>query len=367
MCIDMLDNKQPDTSLMRGLAGEIILLLDELLLMDNPKVRHKIESSIEKLLGSAGNRYDYTFGYGISGIMFLISLLRQYSCISYDTGDIFKNIDQHIINNIDLLNGNYDLLQGSVGVGLAYLARTKSDKSAKLPFESILTTIEKSFVRVGGNTIIPYKAEVHELFQDELWINTGLLHGMTSVIAFYIICIKEGYCDGQMISHIQDYINLLETIQQTGRINIFPNALKFNNSNECTLDCSHPGFYYCQGDLGIANTIVMAAEVLDNTNYYNLAEKAVLNFYNYIVKINLRNYGPFFCHGLAGVYYFLQKYQTIFPYSPIKEVVAECKGLLFNSSGRISGIGILNGTTGIAMSLKCDKCNSFIERVLLLS
>lgn len=356
-----------DISIICGKSGELLLLLDELLLEGNTKVRNQVERSINQTLNYIDECNDISFGYGITGVMYLMAITKQYSYISCDLSQVFKNVDCYTISHLSQYKGNYDLLLGLVGLGISYLTRSKCDNTAKLILDQIILSIEQCYISINNQDIVPYRMESHEIFTNKLWVNTGLLHGMTSVVAFYLICIKEGITIPQLVNRVNSYMDILETVQQDNQFCVFPNAFIINDDGNFTCDNSSPGFFYCHGDLGIANTILMAADILRKDKCYNLAERVIANFYKQLNSIDFNYYSPFFCHGLAGVYYFLMRFNKYYPYSRNNTFVRDMQVRLANTYINEPKLGVLNGHTGIKMSLKSDKKNSFIERVLLLA
>lgn len=359
-------NAMNDISVIRGKSGEILLLLDELLLEGNTKVKNQVERSINQTLNAIDECCDISFGYGMTGVMYLLALTKQYSYISYDLSQIFEYLDRSTVRQLSEFNGNYDLLHGLVGLGVSYLARSKCDDTAKVIIEQILLSIEQCYISINKYDFIPYRIESHTLFTDNLWVNTGLLHGMTSVVAFYLICIKEGLVTPKLINRVNEYMDILEKIQQYNKFSVFPNAFIINEDNDFICDNSSSGFFYCHGDLGIANTILMAADILHNNEYYNLAERTITNFYDRMHSVDLNYYNPFFCHGMAGVYYFLMRFTKYYPYSRNIEIAREMQVRLTHTNAQKVPLGILNGRTGVEMALKSERRSSFIERVLLL-
>ena len=142
-------NAMNDISVIRGKSGEILLLLDELLLEGNTKVKNQVERSINQTLNAIDECCDISFGYGMTGVMYLLALTKQYSYISYDLSQIFEYLDRSTVRQLSEFNGNYDLLHGLVGLGVSYLARSKCDDTAKVIIEQILLSIEQCYISIN--------------------------------------------------------------------------------------------------------------------------------------------------------------------------------------------------------------------------
>ena len=97
-----------------------MLLLDELLLEGNTKVKNQVERSINQTLNAIDECCDISFGYGMTGVMYLLALTKQYSYISYDLSQIFEYLDRSTVRQLSEFNGNYDLLHGKKVTDIAF-------------------------------------------------------------------------------------------------------------------------------------------------------------------------------------------------------------------------------------------------------
>lgn len=353
-----------DISLINGLSGESLMLYDCINLSDNILIKDKLDYNINFVLENIDKQTDSTFGYGIIGVLYALVRLNNLRYVSIDCSELIIQNKTIIDNLIKHHSGNYDLMRGLLGIGVYCLEIYKFDAKAKLFLALVIDALLECYSDFDDYKLIQYTAEKHSDFSDIPYVNTGLLHGMTSVISFFLLCLKEGYVDERLQSYIQDYLNIIVQVRLSNDMQTFPRAFSICKKT-FIIDKYPTNLFYCNGDLGIINTFLIAFDILADDYYYNIAQRAYVKCIKKI-QAGIVPKNKCFCHGLAGLYYFVSKFNKYFKIKEVEPLLEEWKLILYNSA-KNKQQNLLNGYKGIIMSLLSHYQISQIERILLLA
>ena len=357
------DIAHKDISLFSGCAGDILLLMDLFLHKEEDRFRELISRRVDFIIDCADKISGSSFSSGLCGVLY--SLLSVKDIVEVDLPDM-EDFDNVIWGQVNLAfcTGNYDLQSGLLGFGLYYLKQAELDERYKDRVRDICRMICNLFIVQQDKITLPYRLEEHPFFvNDALWTNNGFLHGVNSIIAFFLICIHSGVYDPQIIELTLRLLNLEMSLFDEQMMS-YPMAYMYGPNDEMILDKRETKLHYCTGDFGIILNFKNAYSILGDPSYLRTAKESYKRIIRRLQKGETTG-ALCFCHGKATLVYFTERLRTLLDnsaYSCERELF-EITNALTTTTGDTS---ILNGDNGISMTLLSKHMNSSLERVLLL-
>ena len=356
-----------DVSLFDGISADCLMLHSLYEETHDETARRLLMQMMEIINKYHGESLDMTFGRGVLGIMDMFSTIDE---ATIDASIIEKQLGNYIDNCRRVKN--YDLQYGLIGVGLLCVGEAKkaNRKCAEL-LGSIIKSLMVLFERMSNDIeLVHYYLERHYMLPDkEKWCNMGLLHGFPSIIAFFLICIKEGYGNIPMVNHVNSFMRLMADILVKTDY-LVPTSLWYHESSLKSGFAGY-GLTYCTGCLGLISTLAMAYETIGDEDCYSHARNCLMR--NIENLDNEQDMGiNCFCHGNAGMMYLLSKLSKSLNVHINDKALSFMKEKIlmeYTSSDRYR-TGLLNGMTGLTLSLlwgSSDNGNKTMERVLLLN
>lgn len=348
-------HKEDKIGLLDGLSG-VALYYDYLILQDDKEeykdklifVIDKINSLLAEELTST------TLSSGLAGYGLLLLKLKN-DFISIDES-YFTDIDSILEEDlfIEAENNNYDFLNGSMGICMYFIERYKKDKNTHT------ITILNQYAE---NLIHKINADLTEVLkkpvQNDHCYYFGMAHGVAGFVNFlvYMKChFKHLNRDmKESLEHCLTFLKLHKCESQIGKQS-YPNLLLIKENRFI-----NPILSWCQGDLGISNALYNLGAFLNKNDVKNEAVQLVGNIKN----ISFENTGIAdyaLCHGTIGVLiqYHLASVKFNKDYSEeIKKwfLILEKQTdnferfLTFDKNKETEEINMLNGLTGLALSL----------------
>lgn len=309
-----LKNKQLSTiSLFSGVSG-IILLLTEIY-KSNPKekIKESLNAHLIKLMYLLENNNNHlnTFCGGLAGVGWLILYLReQKTVLPIDIDEYFEvepfldELDiilSQSLNKVSALH-YFDLLHGSLGIGLYFLKRGKMEIPRKIVQDLNLNKI-KLDNEAKWSRFDAYKTK-------EYIYDFGLAHGIAGILYFlrrcYMMCIEPIICK----TLIQGIVSFYKNNKQNGSGSFFPTLImaKDYSSNCKKNDISR--LAWCYGDLGILHTLLISSKTLGDYELYEYTKSLlIISTQRVSSEHNTLLMDSQFCHGKSGVALI---YQNIF-------------------------------------------------------
>lgn len=358
-------HKKADSSLFYGIAGENLLLYDIYKITNERRILNMIETNSETILAKMADLHSTTFAYGYAGVLYSLLYLSNKQIISVNTTgfEIFNRFFENQIYTCET-QGNYDLQNGLLGIALYYLELQKADKSSFAFLDMTLNILISMFKQVDEKIYVPYKLEKHQYFHKNLdFANLGHLHGMTSIIMFFLICIREGINDSRLKRCIRTFLNMFIGMDFSSTQQ-WPLSFCIDKNN-LILDKQNSKLFFCNGDFGLANCYFEAQK----SGIYQCQEylQKIISKLRYRIENEQTIHNACFCHGQAGIYYFANKFKLASDSDKIQSILDGMQSNILNSVERRCEFGILNGFLGLATSLLSKQNETSIERVLLLN
>ena len=209
----------------------------------------------------------------------------------------FNDLDAVLLEDLESQskNDDYDFLHGSIGIAIYFIERHHQTKSDFI--KSIIIRYSKRVISKIENDLESLLL-VDDHTGKEKCIYFGLAHGVASVINFLIILSENckelfGNVTPSLIKCI-DFLNEYKNFDIESK-QFYPNVY-FANSKEV----SAARLSWCQGDLGISNSLYNAAQFLSDEK---LLEEAILLINSTkCVKFEESRVVDFgICHGTVGI------------------------------------------------------------------
>ncbi len=242
------------------------------------------------------NNNSYTFGTGISGIIWGVTHLINNNFIDSDIDELLLDSYNYIFKSmaLEMNYGNYDLLHGAIGNNLCFLARSNINSVLYNYLQESIILLEKVSVKDSNTFKWPSRLSKE---REEIVFNLGLSHGIASIISYLSKLYKLGIYKDECERLLKGSVNYLlsNTLDRNKYISVFPSWV----SDESPIYYSR--LAWCYGDLGISVSLWLAGHSIKNTKWENTAKNILLltskrqNLSkNQVVDAGL-------CHGTAGI------------------------------------------------------------------
>lgn len=351
-----------DLSLFHGLSGDLLLLKDLYNLTGQIRFKDLLLSNASIIIDNIDEINNIGLSNGICGILYSLMSIKDVEECSIDlSGELDELIWSSVIQAYH--KGNYDLQSGLIGYGLYYLNTSDSDSYKKEKVISVCQLICNLMIKTESITLLPYHLEKHPYFSSRsIWTNNCFLHGINSVIAFFLICIKEHICNELIINTV---ISLLEQEYSFFIIEdqSYPIAYGFDE-NGLHIDKRPTKLYYCTGDYGIIANFLNAYELFNENKYYEYARKSYKRVANRF-ESGEQNKHLCFCHGLATHVYFANRFRDLTEIC-FNTRIDHFSSIITRALKENHNTSILEGANGIIMTLLSQYKQCSLERILLL-
>ena len=323
------------------------------------------------------NKSLYSICNGICGFMWAIHHLSENDFIDADCEELFKEEDLNLslLMMSDIKTGKYDYLHGALGPGFYFLARN-SKKSMEF-VKSLIVILEQ--IADKDKNGLKWRSQLDPELGDVY--NTGMAHGMASIIVFLCEAYKQEIYKDQtkklLIGTINYILSLKSEKPDLIRGSFFPN---FVSADDKSMEFrSRLG--WCYGDIGVGLSLLFASKVLANGEWGKIAIKVLIQttLRKDPRKESINDAG--ICHGAAGlthIYNRLYQYTKleVFKNSAIYWLQLSLRKAAFNNgiagyksyvsdNKLVNDKGLLTGAAGIGLVYisaasdvepKWDKC-----------
>lgn len=291
--------KQPNDSLKiglyDGLTGISLYMYLQYKQTKKLQYKNKLDSLIKQSLTLIeNNKQESIFSIGLAGWGWFITFLESQSYIE-ESEDTLKSIDELLM--LDLMrfirNGEYDLLNGALGIGLYFIKRGN-----RKAIEIILTFFESHL----NNNVLTIKRKMHKTNEDVF--DFGLAHGYAGIAYFFTKCIKEEYYARRSKRVLNATINfIMKNIDDQQKHNSYLPHIKWDNK----LERQQTRLAWCYGDLGAFYTLYNTGVLLNDQPLITLSVNALINSSTKRDNKECMIFDSGFCHGSSGATYLFYK------------------------------------------------------------
>jgi hypothetical protein len=340
-------------NLSSGQAGEALLLswLTAAGVADHGDAA--TELLIDAFEGAAGDEpARASFFSGMSGIGFVI---EQHTCLTSRSlpGDPCSQIDEALTDLLEswTWTGDYDLVDGLVGVGIYCLARLPR-RSAARAVERIVRLLDEGAEAVGPGVAWftpPEELPPHQVAEfPQGFYNLGVAHGVPGVISFLAQACASGVARSGTEQLVEGAVAWLLDQRVTNTASAFPYSVAPG------IEPKPARSAWCYGDPGVAAVLVLAGQVMGRSGWRNaglaVARNAALRppGGTGVVDAGL-------CHGAGGLAQIFNRLfhatgDELFALSA-RSWLASTVEMTNGTPGRVNGTGFLEGTSGVGLAL----------------
>lgn len=290
------DKNNTSVGLYSGCFGALLFLYYYSKYYGNDKSLCLLDICTDKMLNYiAGGNCTYTFCDGFAGVLYLFEHLKENDLLDVDIDDR-PLVEGFLINSIkkDFNNGLYDFMHGGLGPAF-YMLKKSNYVIVKKVINLLYDIAEKySFVKVFKWKYLLEEGNIHKY-------NISLSHGMSSIIIF-IIRVMRSYPDiekekcEEMLYGAINYIKSQEIdVNKYG--SFFPYQ-SIKNSSELQ---SGSRLAWCYGDLGVAYSLWLAGNTLNDQALIDKALRILLYSTKRLTVNETQIVDSCICHGSSGV------------------------------------------------------------------
>lgn len=353
-----------------GLSGSLLFLEA----MANFGGRNKMLPWMRRLREVAFRDFYLNQSFGLfqgrTGVLWALSKLHVESGDNDDEKyaeacQFWKNISFQQIDSMASA-GNFDLISGLVGVGIASLAIPGNEIASDLVLDHLLQIAkedENGIYWLTPAEFIPNPA-LRSRYTEGL-IDLGLAHGVPGVIAFISLYIRKRRRSPDLERILRLSLEWLSSQQQTDL------QSRFSYISGQPVN-SRLG--WCYGDLSVSIAMLQASTALDDPKYASLAHDTVAGTLQRTWQDGgLQDFS--LCHGTSGIGYVYGRFTEVFKSEEMAKAARRWSLFLLNPATLKSYIqltesnqSLLNGLSGIGLSLAAliDGKGTFLDEILLL-
>jgi lantibiotic biosynthesis protein len=251
---------------------------------------------------------DISICSGVSGVAY--AAIQSYRAKSTfksliaKSNDIILNNVQDKIKKVETPGGlaaiDYDALYGVAGIGRYLLAGYSLDERLLKPLEQILKAlIDRSALVDGFPNLYTAEESLTELEKENYncrVVNCGLAHGVPSVLTLLALALQEGLEVQGLKAAVEFWSNWLQgaIVKDQWGIN-WPSVVPVDNR-----DLKPARAAWCYGTPGLANSLWLAGEALDDSQAKAVAVEGMEAVYKRPVPVQ-GILSPCLCHGTSGL------------------------------------------------------------------
>lgn len=269
-----------------GDSGVILMLS---LLYNQTKSRcylKKMYSILDNI--SINGNYDFTFGYGVSGLAWTISVVDHNLFINKKSWFKYLNPEIECEYKRMIAQGNIDYFRGASGLLFYFLNIGYKPNNINQLIELYVKVIDEKLYNNGF-----YQLRLNSNKEYENVLNLGTPHGLCGVILLLLSIKEKGYIiDKKVLNALFDLL-INHQFKDNKRYNCnFPSSV-INDR-----DFSTSGLAWCYGDIMIAYSMLKYGQLFDEPDYIRKANVILIDTLN-VEKYHSQNL--ILCHGYTSL------------------------------------------------------------------
>lgn len=345
---------------------------------DDSRIWERVSSSLNDI---QEGKLIHSFSGGIAGVAWGFLHLFNEGLLKDDEVDaqaIVEDLDEGLFESAMLLlvDANYDYLHGALGVCLYFLERTHSAQIAAY-IEKIVEQLAAVAVRLpDGGITWKFDDFGRRAASSPSLYNLGLSHGTASIVSILVLLHEKGYAQARCAELISGTLDWMWSVRNKSAKSVFPSVIQIDAIDQ------ESRLAWCYGDLGIANTFLLAGQKLGNSFWIDIAEQTVVQAAARRGK-EVAMKDAALCHGTMGAAHLFGKFVQDFPQDLLEQTAEfwlsrtydllqpdDSENVFLSYSGEKydANLSMLDGETSIGMALLTQLgAPRAWERFLLLS
>lgn len=294
----------PSVGLLSGLTGAALFQFYYAKLKDDEKHASLGMDILTNVLEKVNkNLIPPDFCAGICGIGFAIDHLYQHDFLESNCDNLFADLDLKFyeIMILEMEQGNYDFLYGSLGYALYFLKRYETTNSSyqKIVYSGyirdFLKLLSDNAIFINKNKVLWKKKDRNS--SHSFSYDLGAAHGLASVISFLGRINRHDDFGLDLKNILSGAINGLLSYKQPLKVgnSYFPNTIL--QTQELDLPSR---LAWCYGDLGIGISLLQVSKYLKNDLLCNKAVNILEHCATRLSEAETGVIDAGFCHGAFG-------------------------------------------------------------------
>ncbi|MCC8198203.1 MAG: lanthionine synthetase C family protein [Tannerellaceae bacterium] len=258
----------------------------------------------------------YTFCDGISGMLYMMEILKENDFLEIDLEDSQEVLDKHLNMSMqkEMAQQNHDFIHGALGVAYYFLKHKKNHAYIETFIDYLYLTAEKE----PHTGIFKWKSKLG--LYDGIGYNISLSHGMSSIAVFLsrFLSIYPSHTKAkEILTGCVNYI-LSQEIDVNTQGSYFP-AYSTENIRSAVFK-SRLG--WCYGDLGVAIALWQAGKVLQKKEWTNKAVTILKHASTRRSRKENLVIDAGICHGSVGIALIFNRMNKEIPQKEFEEATA---------------------------------------------
>lgn len=274
--------------------------------------------------------------------------------------EYYETLDSILIEDLIKFSelNNYDFLHGSMGIAMYFIERCKADKNLR-NIEELNKFSENLIYKINNNLVDFFTSELTLDPKDRFCIYFGIAHGVSGCLNF-LVHLRNSFSElkTDIKNSLQNCIAFLESYKKFDETSkqFYPNLILLKSQTVVNSRLS-----WCQGDLGVSNSLYNCGVYLNDENLINESRKLIATSQKITLEESfVKDFG--LCHGSTGIalQYFMasQKYNMDLS-KEIKywtNIIADQtenfeKFKFYSEQKYIDESNLLEGTIGLGLTL----------------
>lgn len=208
---------------------------------------------------------NYSFGYGLCGISWIIKIIlqsRQDDELVRWIKDANKILFREL--KLQLSKKNLDFFDGALGLLFYFIQTEPMDVELKKQIYVFVEILERKCM--SSNWCQKWQNEKNRYQR----INLGVPHGITGLLLFLLIIKEKDIINDDITPVIKKIIDLLFSFKEHDSMYTFPSYVDISNINKMQRK-KESSVVWCYGDLSAAYAILKAGIILKNSDYIQIA------------------------------------------------------------------------------------------------
>ncbi|MGB9181732.1 MAG: lanthionine synthetase C family protein, partial [Pyrinomonadaceae bacterium] len=236
---------------------------------------------------------------GFTGVVWTLAHLQK-QLFDSEAKDIYKTTDPVLYkySGRSSWDGNYDLIDGLVGIGVYALERLPDPSAIKCLMRVIDRLEEMAVCQSNGITFPTYPSLLTDKQREQHpngYYDLGMAHGIAGVVAFLGVVCATGIASARARVLLDGAVKwLLRQKMESGRSGCFPYYVGPNIKRKSAR------LAWCYGDAGIASALLVAARCVKEPEW----EREALKIARHAASRSLEQTAVVdaaLCHGAAGL------------------------------------------------------------------
>jgi lantibiotic biosynthesis protein len=321
--ISIIENTEDkNDSLLSGQIGKILYYFYLFRYFEEDQYADKGVEILENVLHNIETKKSsyllkFPFGSGMSGLGFVISLLKDEGIIDIDFENQLISFDEIVYIKAleEIAEKNTDYLYGAMGVFL-YLSRRLSNPKVEGYLEEMIDALTKTAIEDERGIRFENSLIAKSNKTDNT--NFGLAHGQCGILMILLKVHAQGICENKIeriVARGIDYLISYKTPQDFSKdkYSFFPMSINENQSWDSAENIGEYGsrLGWCYGDLNEILLLLTASKQFKKPEWAEMANEMGYHTLDRKTRRETKIIDAHICHGSVGMAQFYKRFYEL--------------------------------------------------------